>query len=140
MHQPSVGFVQRKIVATSRWLIVNPTDGSFGVVAQQECERIEVKQVSCQDFAIKICEGRHRFSCDKNREQLRILPFDTMSRLIIAQTRARMAALLLVLVLFPIWTSLVVRCYAWLVLLQRRDSGSSPARHGAHRAVHRRRR
>src|SRR5215472_5892998 len=81
MHQPSVGFVQRKIVATSRWLIVNPTDGSFGVVAQQECERIEVRQVSCQDFAIKICEGRHRFSCDKNREQLRILPFDTMSRL-----------------------------------------------------------
>src|SRR5215831_16096048 len=42
---------------------------------------MEVRQVSCQDFAIKICEGRHRFSCDKNREQLRILPFDTMSRL-----------------------------------------------------------
>src|SRR5215831_8210899 len=44
---------------------------------------IEVRQVSCQDFAIKICEGRHRFSCDKNREQLRILPFDTMSRLMV---------------------------------------------------------
>jgi putative spermidine/putrescine transport system permease protein/spermidine/putrescine transport system permease protein len=28
--------------------------------------------------------------------------------------------LLLLLILFPIWTSLLVRCYAWLVLLQRR--------------------
>ena len=39
---------------------------------------------------------------------------------IIAQARPRIAALLLLLVLFPIWTSLLVRCYAWLVLLQRR--------------------
>jgi putative spermidine/putrescine transport system permease protein/spermidine/putrescine transport system permease protein len=39
---------------------------------------------------------------------------------VIAQARARIAALLLLLVLFPIWTSLLVRCYAWLVLLQRR--------------------
>ncbi len=39
---------------------------------------------------------------------------------ITAQTRPRIAALLLLLVLFPIWTSLLVRCYAWLVLLQRR--------------------
>ncbi len=38
----------------------------------------------------------------------------------IAQARPRVAALLLLLVLFPIWTSLLVRCYAWLVLLQRR--------------------
>ena len=39
---------------------------------------------------------------------------------VIAQARARMAPVLLLLVLFPIWTSLLVRCYAWLVLLQRR--------------------
>jgi putative spermidine/putrescine transport system permease protein/spermidine/putrescine transport system permease protein len=39
---------------------------------------------------------------------------------IIAQASARIAAVLLLLVLFPIWTSLLVRCYAWLVLLQRR--------------------
>lgn len=39
---------------------------------------------------------------------------------VIAQARDRVAALLLLLVLFPIWTSLLVRCYAWLVLLQRR--------------------
>jgi putative spermidine/putrescine transport system permease protein/spermidine/putrescine transport system permease protein len=39
---------------------------------------------------------------------------------VIAQARARIAAVLLLLVLFPIWTSLLVRCYAWLVLLQRR--------------------
>ena len=39
---------------------------------------------------------------------------------VIAQARSRVAALLLLLVLFPIWTSLLVRCYAWLVLLQRR--------------------
>jgi len=39
---------------------------------------------------------------------------------VIAQARPRMAALLLLLVMFPIWTSLLVRCYAWLVLLQRR--------------------
>jgi ABC-type spermidine/putrescine transport system permease subunit I len=39
---------------------------------------------------------------------------------VIAQARARVAAVLLLLVLFPIWTSLLVRCYAWLVLLQRR--------------------
>ena len=42
---------------------------------------LESGQVSCQDFAIKICEGRHRFFCDKNREQLRILPFDTVRSL-----------------------------------------------------------
>ena len=39
---------------------------------------------------------------------------------VIAQARPRIAAVLLLLVLFPIWTSLLVRCYAWLVLLQRR--------------------
>jgi ABC-type spermidine/putrescine transport system permease subunit I len=39
---------------------------------------------------------------------------------IIAQARPRIAAVLLLLVLFPVWTSLLVRCYAWLVLLQRR--------------------
>jgi ABC-type spermidine/putrescine transport system permease subunit I len=39
---------------------------------------------------------------------------------VIAQVRARLAAVLLLLVLFPVWTSLLVRCYAWLVLLQRR--------------------
>ena len=39
---------------------------------------------------------------------------------IIAQAKPRMAALLMVLLLFPVWTSLLVRCYAWLVLLQRR--------------------
>lgn len=39
---------------------------------------------------------------------------------VIAQARPRMAAVLLLLVMFPIWTSLLVRCYAWLVLLQRR--------------------
>jgi ABC-type spermidine/putrescine transport system permease subunit I len=39
---------------------------------------------------------------------------------VIAQARAHIAALLLLLVLFPVWTSLLVRCYAWLVLLQRR--------------------
>jgi putative spermidine/putrescine transport system permease protein/spermidine/putrescine transport system permease protein len=39
---------------------------------------------------------------------------------VIAQASARIAAVLLLLVLFPIWTSLLVRCYAWLVLLQRR--------------------
>jgi ABC-type spermidine/putrescine transport system permease subunit I len=39
---------------------------------------------------------------------------------VIAQARPRIAAILLLLVLFPIWTSLLVRCYAWLVLLQRR--------------------
>ncbi len=39
---------------------------------------------------------------------------------LISQARARVAALMLVLVLFPVWTSLLVRCYAWLVLLQRR--------------------
>jgi putative spermidine/putrescine transport system permease protein/spermidine/putrescine transport system permease protein len=36
------------------------------------------------------------------------------------QVRPRLAALLMLLVLFPVWTSLLVRCYAWLVLLQRR--------------------
>src|SRR5262245_9515509 len=39
---------------------------------------------------------------------------------ILAQARPRVAAILLLLVLFPIWTSLLVRCYAWLVLLPRR--------------------
>jgi ABC-type spermidine/putrescine transport system permease subunit I len=39
---------------------------------------------------------------------------------VIAQAKGRMAAILLLLVMFPIWTSLLVRCYAWLVLLQRR--------------------
>ncbi|MGD9880901.1 MAG: ABC transporter permease [Reyranella sp.] len=39
---------------------------------------------------------------------------------LIAQVRPRLAAVLLLLVLFPVWTSLLVRCYAWLVLLQRR--------------------
>ncbi len=39
---------------------------------------------------------------------------------VIAQAKGRMAAVLLMLVMFPIWTSLLVRCYAWLVLLQRR--------------------
>jgi ABC-type spermidine/putrescine transport system permease subunit I len=38
----------------------------------------------------------------------------------ITQVSQRMAALLLLFVLFPVWTSLLVRCYAWLVLLQRR--------------------
>jgi ABC-type spermidine/putrescine transport system permease subunit I len=36
------------------------------------------------------------------------------------QLRRRLQALLLLCVLFPVWTSLLVRCYAWLVLLQRR--------------------
>ena len=39
---------------------------------------------------------------------------------LISQVRPRLAALLMLLVLFPVWTSLLVRCYAWLVLLQRR--------------------
>jgi ABC-type spermidine/putrescine transport system permease subunit I len=39
---------------------------------------------------------------------------------LISQVRPRLAAFLLLLVLFPVWTSLLVRCYAWLVLLQRR--------------------
>jgi ABC-type spermidine/putrescine transport system permease subunit I len=39
---------------------------------------------------------------------------------LIAQARQRTAAILLLFVLFPVWTSLLVRCYAWLVLLQRR--------------------
>lgn len=39
---------------------------------------------------------------------------------VMTQASRRMAAVLLALVLFPIWTSLLVRCYAWLVLLQRR--------------------
>ena len=39
---------------------------------------------------------------------------------VIAQAQRRMSAILLMLVMFPIWTSLLVRCYAWLVLLQRR--------------------
>ncbi|MCC7045785.1 MAG: ABC transporter permease [Alphaproteobacteria bacterium] len=39
---------------------------------------------------------------------------------LIAQSRPRVASMLLLLVMFPVWTSLLVRCYAWLVLLQRR--------------------
>lgn len=39
---------------------------------------------------------------------------------LISQVRPKLAALLMLLVLFPVWTSLLVRCYAWLVLLQRR--------------------
>lgn len=39
---------------------------------------------------------------------------------LISQLRPKLAAILLLLVLFPVWTSLLVRCYAWLVLLQRR--------------------
>lgn len=39
---------------------------------------------------------------------------------LISQVQPRLAALLMLLVLFPVWTSLLVRCYAWLVLLQRR--------------------
>jgi putative spermidine/putrescine transport system permease protein/spermidine/putrescine transport system permease protein len=39
---------------------------------------------------------------------------------LISQVRPRLAALLMLLVLFPVWTSILVRCYAWLVLLQRR--------------------
>jgi putative spermidine/putrescine transport system permease protein/spermidine/putrescine transport system permease protein len=39
---------------------------------------------------------------------------------LIAQARERTASILLLFVLFPVWTSLLVRCYAWLVLLQRR--------------------
>ncbi len=39
---------------------------------------------------------------------------------LMTQVRERMAALLMLFVLFPVWTSLLVRCYAWLVLLQRR--------------------
>ncbi|UXX84749.1 ABC transporter permease [Roseovarius pelagicus] len=37
-----------------------------------------------------------------------------------AQLGPRMASLLMLCVLFPFWTSLLVRTYAWLVLLQRR--------------------
>ena len=39
---------------------------------------------------------------------------------LITQVKEKMAAFLILLVMFPIWTSLLVRCYAWLVLLQRR--------------------
>jgi ABC-type spermidine/putrescine transport system permease subunit I len=39
---------------------------------------------------------------------------------LVAQVSRRVAAYLLLLILFPLWTSLLVRCYAWLVLLQRR--------------------
>ena len=38
----------------------------------------------------------------------------------ISQVKPRLATFLMMLVLFPVWTSLLVRCYAWLVLLQRR--------------------
>ena len=44
---------------------------------------------------------------------------------LISQVRPRLAALLMLLVLFPVWTSLLVRCYAWLVLLQRRGMVNS---------------
>jgi ABC-type spermidine/putrescine transport system permease subunit I len=39
---------------------------------------------------------------------------------VISQAGRRLSAILLLMVLFPVWTSLLVRCYAWLVLLQRR--------------------
>ena len=39
---------------------------------------------------------------------------------LMTQVKEKMATFLMVLVLFPIWTSLLVRCYAWLVLLQRK--------------------
>ncbi len=39
---------------------------------------------------------------------------------LISQVGPRLATMLMLLVLFPVWTSLLVRCYAWLVLLQRR--------------------
>ena len=39
---------------------------------------------------------------------------------IASQLRPRLAALVMLCVLFPFWTSLLVRTYAWLVLLQRR--------------------
>jgi ABC-type spermidine/putrescine transport system permease subunit I len=39
---------------------------------------------------------------------------------LVAQVSRRAATYLLLLILFPLWTSLLVRCYAWLVLLQRR--------------------
>ena len=37
-----------------------------------------------------------------------------------AQMRPRMASLVMLCVLFPFWTSLLVRTYAWLVILQRK--------------------
>jgi putative spermidine/putrescine transport system permease protein/spermidine/putrescine transport system permease protein len=39
---------------------------------------------------------------------------------LMSQVKPRLATLMMMLVLFPVWTSLLVRCYAWLVLLQRR--------------------
>jgi putative spermidine/putrescine transport system permease protein/spermidine/putrescine transport system permease protein len=39
---------------------------------------------------------------------------------LVAQVRRTTASIILLLILFPVWTSLLVRCYAWLVLLQRR--------------------
>ncbi len=38
--------------------------------------------------------------------------------LVLATTRARYAGMLLILVLLPFWTSLLVRTYAWVVMLQ----------------------
>jgi ABC-type spermidine/putrescine transport system permease subunit I len=39
---------------------------------------------------------------------------------LLSQVGRRTGAAMLLLILFPVWTSLLVRCYAWLVLLQRR--------------------
>jgi putative spermidine/putrescine transport system permease protein/spermidine/putrescine transport system permease protein len=39
---------------------------------------------------------------------------------LLTQVGRRTGAAMLLLILFPVWTSLLVRCYAWLVLLQRR--------------------
>ena len=53
---------------------------------------------------------------------------------LISQVSSRLAAFLMLLVLFPVWTSLLVRCYAWLVLLQRRGVRQQlAARHGPDR-------
>ena len=39
---------------------------------------------------------------------------------LLSQVGRRAGAAMLLLILFPVWTSLLVRCYAWLVILQRR--------------------
>ena len=39
---------------------------------------------------------------------------------LMARVSARVAAVLMLCVLLPFWTSLLVRTYAWLILLQRR--------------------
>jgi ABC-type spermidine/putrescine transport system permease subunit I len=38
----------------------------------------------------------------------------------LATARARLATLLLIMVLLPLWTSILVRTYAWIVILQRK--------------------